>query len=332
MLHRPAPPLRTAARALAVCVLVTAAACVPRVGAGPGPAGPPETRSLLGQPLYAPELPLETRQRLEAQLDTARLAYEARPENADAIIWYGRRLAYLGQYRAAVDLFGEGIRKHPRDARFYRHRGHRLITLRRFGDAVRDLERAARLVRGRPDEVEPDGQPNAAGVPLTTLQGNIYYHLGLAYYLRGEFLRAAPAFRAALSLARNDDARVAAADWLYTSLRRASRTAEAEAVLEPFQPGMRLIENESYYRRLLMYRGLLPPDSLLDANGRSGVDAVTQAYGVGNWHLFNGRRAEAEQIFLRITQGENWAPFGYIAAEADLRRIQRAEGRRPARR
>jgi tetratricopeptide (TPR) repeat protein len=307
------------------------AACVPHVGSGPGPAGQPETRSLLGQPLYAPELPLEVRQRLEAQLDTARLAYEAHPDNADAILWYGRRLAYLGEYRTAVDLFGEGIHRHPRDPRFYRHRGHRLITLRRLGQATADLERAARLVRGRPDEVEPDGQPNASGVPLTTLQGNIYYHLGVAYYLRGDFARAAPALRNALNLARNDDARVAAADWLYSSLRRLGRTAEAEAVLEPVRPGLKLMENEAYYRRLLLYKGLLPPDSLLDANGRSGVDAVTQAYGVGNWYLMNGRRQEAEQVFLRITQGENWAPFGYIAAEADLRRIQRAEGRRPGR-
>lgn len=328
MPHRPVRPLRPAARALAVCALVAAAACVPHVGKGPGPAGQPETRSLLGQPLYAPDLPLDTRQRLEAQLDSARLAYEAHPDDADAILWYGRRLAYLGEYRAAVDLFGEGMKKHPRDARFYRHRGHRLITLRRFGDAVRDLERGARLVRGRPDQVEPDGQPGAAGEPLTTLQGNLYYHLGLAYYLRGEFPRAAAAFRTALGLARNDESRVAATDWLYMSLRRAGRAAEAEQVLAPVQPGLHLRENEAYYRRLLLYKGLLPPDSLLEAGGRSGIDAVTLAYGVGNWHLYNGRRDEAQAIFLRITQGENWAPFGYIAAEADLRRLMRAQGRR----
>jgi tetratricopeptide (TPR) repeat protein len=330
MPYRASPAFRTAARTLAALALAAGVAgCVPHVGKGPGPAGPPEARSLLGQPLYAPELPLETRQRLEAQLDSARLVYEAHPDNPEAILWYGRRLGYLGEYRAAVDLFTEGVHKYPRDARFYRHRGHRLITLRRLGQAVSDLERAARLTRGRPDQVEPDGQPNAAGVPLTTLQGNIYYHLGLAYYLRGAFLPAAAAFRTALGLARNDESRVAAADWLYSSLRRAGRTDEAQAVLEPFGPGLTLRENEVYYRRLLLYKGLVPPDSLLDANGRNGVDAVTLAYGVANWHLFNGRRDEAEQILLRITQGENWAPFGYIAAEADLRRLMRT--RRPAR-
>src|SRR5215218_4859172 len=120
MPHRPTRPTRSTARTFAAFALAAGvAACVPHVGKGPGPAGPPETRSLLGQPLYAPELPLETRQRLEAQLDSARQAYEAHPDDADAILWYGRRMGYLGEYRAAVDLFSEGIGKHPRDARFY---------------------------------------------------------------------------------------------------------------------------------------------------------------------------------------------------------------------
>lgn len=314
---------RTLPRLLALaCVL---GACVPRVR-GPGPAGEPEAKSLFGQPLYSPELPLETRQRLEAQLDSARLVYEAHPDSADAILWYGRRAAAAGHYREAISLFTEGIRKHPRDARFYRFRGHRWITVRRFDRAVVDLERAVRLTRGQPDQVEPDVSPGPAG-PLGTLQGNIWYHLGLAYYLRGEFARAAPAFRAALNLARNDDSRVAAADWLYMSLRRLGRTAEAEAVVRPFGPGVRVVENGSYLRRIRLYRGELPPDSLLDPTGRSALELATQAYGVGNWYLYNGRQSEAEEVFWRITSAENWAPFGYIAAEADLRRLTRAQQR-----
>ena len=55
---------------------------------------------------------------------------------------------------------------------------------------------------------------------------------------------------------------------------------------------------------------------------------ATQAYGAGNWLLYNGRASEAEQVFWKITQAENWAPFGYIAAEADLRRLTRAQARR----
>jgi tetratricopeptide (TPR) repeat protein len=325
MTPRPARP-RTAPRltawVLALACAAALAGCVP--GRGPGPAGEPEARSLFGQPLYPPELTLEARQRLEAQLDSARLVYEKDPDNADAVLWYGRRAAALGHYREAISLFTEGMNKHPRDARFYRFRGHRWITVRRFDRAVGDLERAVRLTRGQPDQPEPDLEPSAAG-PLGTLQGSIWYHLGLAYYLRGEFARAAPAFRAALGLARNDESRVAAADWLYMSLRRLGRSAEAEAVLRPFGPGLVLRDNLAYLRRIRLYRGELPPDSLLDPAGRSNVELATQAYGVGNWYLYNGRQSDAEAIFWRITSAENWAPFGYIAAEADLRRLTRAQ-------
>ena len=313
--------------AVALAALLLAS-CVPAVRRDPPTfPGRPEAVSLLGQPLYPPEQPIETRQRLERQLAEARTAYERNPDDADALLWYGRRTAYLGRYREAIDLFSEGVRKHPRDPRFYRHRGHRWITIRRFDRAVADLERATRLIRGRPDEVEPDGMPNARNIPTSTLQGNIWYHLGLAYYLRGDFARAAAAFRQSVGLAKNDDSLVASSDWLYMSLRRQGREEEARRVLEPIRREMEIIENQSYHRRLLMYRGEIPPDSLLAPNGKDAIDVATQGYGVGNWHLYNGRREQAEEIFWRLTSAENWAPFGYIAAEADLRRLTRGDWR-----
>ncbi|HEX2206832.1 MAG TPA: hypothetical protein VHG93_04065 [Longimicrobium sp.] len=309
------------ATAIALVPAVLLASCIGRRGP-PTPAGYPEAVSLLGAPLYAVERPLERRQQLEADLAQAYSAYERDPENADAIIWLGRRVAYLGRYRDAIGIFSEGIRKHPRDARMYRHRGHRWITVREFDRAVQDLNVAARLLQGRPDEVEPDGQPNDRNIPLSTLHYNVWYHLGLAHYLRGEFNQAVYGFRNALAVSRNDDSRVAASDWLYMTLRRLGREQEAAAVLEPIQPGMEMIENDSYYRRLLMYKGVLAPESLLAQSGESTTLATLQ-YGVGNWYLYNDRPDEAEEIFWRITSAEDWAPFGYIAAEADLRRMLR---------
>jgi tetratricopeptide (TPR) repeat protein len=285
-------------------------------------AGEPEAVSLLGAPLYSPEHSLDRRQRLEVDLARAYADYERDPDNADAIIWLGRRVAYLGRFRDAIDIFTEGVRKHPNDPRMYRHRGHRYITVRRFDEAVADLQRAATLMAGKPDEVEPDGIPNARNVPLSTLHGNVWYHLGLAYYLRGDFARAAHGFGNALIVARNDDSRVSASDWLYMSLRRAGHDAEAAAVLEPIRPDMEVVENRAYHQRLLMYKGLVTPESLLAAEGQD----PTLWYGVGNWYLVSGRAEEAEEIFWRITSAESWTPFAYIAAEADLRRILRRRG------
>jgi tetratricopeptide (TPR) repeat protein len=283
----------------------------------------PEAVSLLGEPLYPPELAPATLARLEADLAVARAAYDRDPVDADAIIWLGRRLAYPGRYREAIAMFTRGIGLHPGDARFYRHRGHRWITVREFERAIADLERAAELVAGRPDEVEPDGMPNPAGIPTSTLQSNIWYHLALAHYLRHDFERALPAWRRALEVSTNDDMYVATADWLYMTLRRLGRDTEAAAVLEPIHADMRILENHAYHLRLLMYRGELDPDSLLAVETDDPVQLATFGYGVGNWYLYSGDTARAHHVFRRILAAPNWAAFGYIAAEAELYRADR---------
>jgi tetratricopeptide (TPR) repeat protein len=155
----------------------------------------PEATSLLGTPLVPMPPSAEARAALEKNLAAAHAEYDNDPGKADAIIWLGRRRAYLGRYREAIATFSEGIQKHPDDARMYRHRGHRYITVRELDRAAADLSKAASLVTGRPDEVEPDGQPNARNIPTSTLNSNIYYHLALAHYLRGELEPSLKAWR-----------------------------------------------------------------------------------------------------------------------------------------
>ena len=91
----------------------------------------------------APPVSVEAAREMEKRLDEARARYEANPNDPDAIIWFGRRLAYPGRFREAIDVYSKGIEKFPDDARFYRHRGHRYITLRRFALAIEDLRKAA---------------------------------------------------------------------------------------------------------------------------------------------------------------------------------------------
>jgi hypothetical protein len=287
--------------------------------AGPDAArGEPEAVSLLGEPLRRPSIAADRRAALERDLAEARAASERDPDDADAIIWVGRRLAYLGRYREAIAVFSEGIEKHPADARMYRHRGHRHITVRELERAIADLERAAELVRGRPDEVEPDGMPNPYGVPRSTLQSKIWYHLALARYLRHDFEGALDAWLRCMEVVENDDMLVATADWLYMTYRRLGRDEEAAAVLAPIHPAMEILENHAYHRRLLMYRGEIPADSLLAREEEDPVQVATYGYGVANWYLYNGDAARAESLFRRIIEGRNWAAFGHIAAEAEL--------------
>jgi len=224
-----------------------------------------------------------------------------------------------------VEIFSRGVAQHPEDPRFLRHRGHRSITLRRFELATADLERAAAMVRGRPDDVEPDGLPNARGIPTSTLKSNIGYHLGLARYLLGDFEGALAAYWECLGASANPDMLVATSHWLYMTLRRLGRAEAAAQVLVPIRADLEVIENGAYHGLLLMYRGEKSAEALLaEAEGAGGLDFATVGYGVGNWHLVHGRRAEAEEIFRSVLAGGQWAAFGHIAAEAELARARAA--------
>jgi tetratricopeptide (TPR) repeat protein len=279
--------------------------------------------SLLGDSLR--EIPMgdSTRVRYEAQLAEAKASFDRTPSDPDSIIWYARRLGYLGRFRESIAAYTDGIAKHPDNPWMYRHRGHRYISVREFDNAIADLEKAAQLTAGKPDEVEPDGQPNAQNTPIGTLQSNIAYHLALAYYLKGDYEKAIPVYEKEMAAAKNDDRKVSTGHWLYMSLRRLGRDADARAMLAQFRKDMDIIENQSYHQLMMLYKGELPVDSVLAPSAPiAGSGQAAVAYGVGNWHLYNGRQAEAESVFRRIIGSREWASFGYIAAEAELARMK----------
>lgn len=270
-----------------------------------------------------PVLSAEAAETYSTKLAEAEADLNKKPDDPEAIIWFGRRTAYSGNYKEAIGIYTGGIEKNPRDARLYRHRGHRLITLRCFDEAIRDFQTAARLIKGRPDEIEPDGLPNARNIPTSTLQSNIWYHLGLAYYLKGDFKNALKAYKNCLKVSKNPDMLVATTNWLYITLRHLGKTKEAEKVLRPISGDLDIIENDSYYKLLKLYQGRITADELLKEIG-AGADDLSDAsvgYGLGNWFLSGGEKEKAAEIFRRITSGKQWSSFGFIAAEAQIKRL-----------
>ena len=276
------------------------------------PAGAQAVSMLTGEPLFVPEPGEAVLERLE----TARSDYDADPDNADNIIWYGRRTAYAGDYRGAIEIFSEGIGKFPDDARLYRHRGHRYISIREFDRAIADLEIAAELIEETDNEIEPDGLPNALNIPVSSLHGNIWYHLGLAYYLKQDWDNAYRAYKAGFDAGRNDDNRVSTTHWLYSILRRKG-DPDAVRVLDAITADMNIIENFSYHNLCLFYKGEMTLEELIGDSDTSPAGAAVM-YGAANWHYYTGETDKAEEMFRSILESPSWSSFGYIAAEVDL--------------
>lgn len=281
-----------------------------------------EAHSLMGAGLVRPDFDEETTTQLTKYLREAVENYHENPNDVESIIWIGRRTAYLWRYQDAILVFTDGISEYPNDPRLYRHRGHRYITVREFNNAVDDLTKASELIADIKDEIEPDGAPNEANIPVSTLYFNIYYHLGLAHYLLEELSDAAKTFEMSLAVSKNNDTMVSSIDWLYITYRRMGEHSKARALLSRVDRDTKVLESQSYLRRLLMYKGLEKPENLLHDVNANPLDLVTQGYGVAMWYLHEGDHQKAMQILKDIIETNYWAAFGYIAAEADLARFQ----------
>lgn len=247
----------------------------------------------------------------------ARTAYKKDTTNVDLLIWYGRRTAYLGNYKDAIAIYSKGIQMFPKEARLYRHRGHRYISIRKFDKAIADLKLGAELIQGTANQIEPDGIPNARNIPVSSLHGNIWYHLGLAYYLKHDYDNAYMAYLNCRLSGNNPDNLVSSTHWLYMIQRRMGNKERSDSLLIAIKENMDVIENTNYYDLCKFYKGLISEDSLTRAKDFSAAsDAVS--YGIANWHLYEGRQEKGLEVLIDITSRDSWTSFGYIAAESDL--------------
>lgn len=250
--------------------------------------------------------------------EKALAAYEraiaADPASADAHIGRGRTLARLRRYDEALASYGNALKVKPDDAMALRYRGHNYINVRKIDLALADLTRAAAIFEAA----------RGADPRITDAYG-IYYHLGLAHYLKRDFTAAASAYEKCLGVSKSDGDRIGCLTWLYPSLRRAGRDADAQKVLAQVSPAMDVGENGAYLDRLLLFAGQRTEREAAARMSESPLQASTAGYGIGLWHLLNGRGDRAREYFLKASATDIPFAFGYIAAATELEQ----DGARP---
>ena len=203
------------------------------------------------------------------------------------------------QFREAIKTLTRGLEVSPNNALLLRWRGHRYLSVRDFDRALADLTRGSRID--------------------STIYG-IWYHLGIVRFERGEFAMAAAAFKRAQPIAPDAGELAGSTDWLWMSLSRAGRAAEAKAMLAR-RPDSLPIAN-AYSRRLKLYRGEITPGEVFTPADTADVQVATLSYGVGNWYLVRGDTTEARKWFERSVKSGGWPGFGFIMSEVELRRTR----------
>ena len=228
------------------------------------------------------------------------------PKSAELLRKLAQAQVSVWEDKEAVETLTRALAVAPQDAGLYTERGHRELPLREFKRARADLGRAAEL----------DPKNMAA-----------YYHLGLAHYFLGEFDAAAGAFRHAVETAPNTDERINSTNWQNAALRRAAHLEAAAKALEAVPPEMTNKEPHTrfYLNLVRFFQGRMteaealppePPAGNTDTEVELPFDTV--AYGIGNWHLYNGEPDKAREYFQRILKGRVWITWGFIGAETEL--------------
>ena len=239
-----------------------------------------------------------------AQADTgpiarARAALDADPRNIQKLIALGVAQSGARQFREAIETFTKGLAIAPNDPMLYRWRGHRYLSVREFDKSMADLTR---------------------GYQLDSTNYGILFHLGILRFLRGEFDGAANMFAKAQPRAPDGGELKGSTDWLWMSLSRAGKKAEAAAMLARKPDTLPAPPGYAYASRVRLYRGELTPETLFSAADTADVQVATLSFGLGNWYLVRGDTAKAIAQFERAVKSGGWPGFGFIAAEAELAR------------
>ena len=229
----------------------------------------------------------------------AQAALTADPRSVARIIDLGVAQSGARQFREAIATFTRGLEIEANNPLLLRWRGHRYLSVREFDRALADLTRG--------------------GAIDSTIYG-IWYHLGIVQYVRGEFSAAAASFARAQPIAPDPGELAGSTDWLWMSLSRAGRGADAKSMLDR-RPDSKPVTN-AYTRRLQLYRGEIGPEAVVTPADTDEVQVATLAYGLGNWYLIRGDKAQARVWFERSVQSGGWPGFGFILSEVELRRLR----------
>ncbi len=262
----------------------------------------PEIISLLGTPHYAAPAEGDALAKLMVELEEAENGLTDHPNDPNMHVMVGRRLAYLWRYHESIAAYTQAISHFPSFAPLYRHRGHRYISIRRFGPAAKDLT------------IANDLQPN---------DFDILYHLGLSRWLQGDYEGARIAYESYLPMCTDDDQRIPLTYWLYMTLRRLDLDQAAELLLET--SGTPTIKDDSvyYFNVLRLFMGVIEEAEAIQLMTENDLAAGTIGYGIGLWHLFHQRPSEAMRMFDTVLTGKYWPAFGFIAAEVEKARLEK---------
>jgi tetratricopeptide (TPR) repeat protein len=223
----------------------------------------------------------------------------------------------LGKLNESIESYKKAIAINPNYEEAHNNLGVALNKVGQFEEAIKSLSEAITYANDSLlIEYEHSGLTLNNKKTVYNVKFNIWYYLGLSYYMKGNYDKAISSFRRCEKYTNNNDLKVVIANWLYTAFAKIGNLDLAEAEIMSIPINMRLIEIKSrkYHDLIMLYRGLVTPSILTK---RNGIDADV-GYGIGNYYLINGQVKNAISAFNRVISTEQQELIGYMAIEKEL--------------
>ena len=200
------------------------------------------------------------------------------PKQPDYHVGRCRTLARLMRHKEAIDSCTDALKLDPNNAPALLERGHFLINVRQADKALPDLLQARKL------GADPYGSRTTCRSRITS-----------PAISRGRRRSTEQCY----PNAKTDDNRVGCLAWQYVALLRAGRKADADKVLERITPDTSVQSSVAYLDRLLLFKGVKKEEEVAQAMQKDNLQLPTVAYGVGVWHLVNGRQDRAREVLRK---------------------------------
>ena len=205
------------------------------------------------------------------------------------------------RYYEASLVFSQMLMQDPFQCRVLCHRAHVYIGIREYEMAAADLEMALRL--------EPEDWDSL-------------YHLGLCYYLLHDYETALKYYARCYAVSKTEEDLTAVTDWYWMTLCRLGRKEEADRLLEPVREDWEYGENEIYFTRLLVYKGIRNADEVIRCARTQGAhEFSTYCYGIAIYMRYVlGKEEEASALLHDIAgrTDSNWGSFALMAAQEEV--------------
>ena len=223
-------------------------------------------------------------------------------KNAEMHLAKCRALAGEDKREDAITACTEAVQLDPKNEEAIRDRGHYHLNLGQIDAGLADLTKAQALA------------PNDRAV---------YYHLGVGYFIKGDFAHSADNFQKCLDNSKGDDT-IECMAWLYPALVRANRKPAATAMLAKVPKDGTVKGHPAWYLdRLLLFKGEKSEAAVAaNLNKEGDLSQSSIGYSLGLWHLLNNRKEKARDYFKKAVAVKNTAAWGYRCAEAELQRMK----------